>query len=268
MVFNVKIPSGPDEGRTFRVDGLCIVGRAPRCHAELSDPAVAWEHAALRDDSGRLFVRNLSAAGTKLNGRAVTAEARVVHGDEIELAVGTRLVVEESVGAKQSKSLVLPLVLILVLLCAVVGVAATQSLGTEPAPPRQVGFEDWQRTFNQIADRLDRWEARSEFPSEATVILRDAWRLEMASNAVAALDRYEALGSVLLTLQLPGEPERRTIAEAAGIEPETLNYMLREGIGYSGDPRRFETDEAFADALVWFARERAWSVRRKLENRR
>jgi predicted component of type VI protein secretion system len=85
MAFHVTVKGGPDDGVSFRVDGQAIVGRGPRCQVQLTDQAVSWEHAALQDQNGRLFVQNLAAAGIKVHGRSVAGEVRLVDGDEVEI---------------------------------------------------------------------------------------------------------------------------------------------------------------------------------------
>jgi len=268
MAFQVTVKGGPDDGKSFRVDGQCIIGRAPRCQIELSDPSIAWEHAALQDQAGRLFIQNLSAAGTKHKGRPVSGETRVVHGDEIEVTPTTTLLVEEKIGAKQGLQLTPPVLLAMVVLLGVIGIVAFEALRPVEPPAPPMTLEHWRTAYNRLSDRMDEWESRGEFPPEAAAIFRDAWRLELAYNDAAAMERYEALGSVILTLPLPGARlDRRTIAEAAAPGPRALEVVMdwATDTSMSMDPQ-WRTDEAFSDALTWFIRRRANATRLKLES--
>lgn len=267
MSFHVTVKGGPDDGRSFRVDGQSIVGRGPRCQIQLTDPSVAWEHAALQDQNGRLFLQNLSAAGIKQNGRSVSGELRLVDGDEIEVCATTSLRVEERIGAGRSLHLS-PLVIgALVVLVGALAIGAVLWLRPAPTPPPPVTLDSWKTAYERLEERLEQWETDGRFPPEALTIFRDAWRLEMAFNDEEALQRYDALAAVLLTLPMPGGSyDADSIAEAASFEPDALKVLMdwpEPVFALDADHR---TDEAMADGLVWFVRDRASKLRKKLRS--
>jgi serine phosphatase RsbU (regulator of sigma subunit)/pSer/pThr/pTyr-binding forkhead associated (FHA) protein len=63
------------------------IGRAADAELQLSGPDVSREHAVLLTDSDGYLLRDLSRAGTFVNGQPVR-ECRLVHGDEIECGRG------------------------------------------------------------------------------------------------------------------------------------------------------------------------------------
>jgi len=267
MAFNVKVQGGLDDGNIFRVDGQCIIGRAPRCQVLLSDPDVAWEHASLQDLAGRLFLQNLSAAGTRLKGHAVSAEARVMHGDEIEITPNCKLVVEERIGKNKDQSLSPPVLagLIIVLIAVLFGGYKFFQPKPQYIPPVQLSH--WVTAYNRLTVRMEEWTERGEFPAEALVLFRDAWRYEMAFNDAGAAQRWDDLRSVLLSIQAPGTGlERRSIAEQASPTQRALNVIMGwdQETNMSIDPQ-WRTDEAFADALTWFVRKRGMFTNNKVK---
>ena len=268
MSFQVKVQGGEDDGKSFRVEGQCVVGRAPGCAIRLTDAEVAWEHAALQDLAGRLFVQNLSASGVRLHGRTVTAEERLVHGDQVELTAGCQLLVEERVGGEgRGIRLTLPVLFGALIFFGVVLLGVAVALREEEPPPQPVTIEHWRTAYNKLVVRMEEWEARGEFPEEAIVLFRDAWRLEIAYNLRGAAERWDTLRSLILTLPVPGGgSDRRTIAESAGTTSRTLDVIMDWASDTSmSTDSRWRTDEAFADALSWFVQQRAQRAHEKLE---
>lgn len=268
MAFHVTVKGGADDGRSFRVDGQAIVGRGPRCQIQLTDQSVAWEHAALQDQNGRLFVQSLSAAGIKQRGRSLVGEARLVDGDELEVCATTTLSVEERIGSERS-GLVAPITVALAVL-AVVAVAIGALVMLRPkapaAPP--FGLANYRLAYTRLDERIAQWVAAGRFPVEAGTLFRDAWRLEMAYNEAGALERYEALSSALLTLEMPTiNSEANTIAEGASLRPDALHAVLDWPERVYEFNAELRSDEAMADALVWFARQRSEDLRNTLERR-
>ncbi len=85
MSFHVTVQGGEDDGKSFRVEGQCVIGRAPRCTIRLSAPEVAWEHAALQDLAtltNDLDQRRWAGDDAKLDGARVekVAEALMTEG--------------------------------------------------------------------------------------------------------------------------------------------------------------------------------------------
>ncbi len=268
MSFHVTVQGGEDDGKSFRIDGQCVVGRAPGCQIRLGAPHVAWEHAALQDLSGRLFLQNLSASGVRVKGRRVTAEERLVHGDQIELGEDCQLVVEERVGSGgRGIRLTMPLLFGALAVVATILFGVAQALREDEPPPPPMTIEHWRTAHQRLVVRMEDWEARGEFPEEAIVLFRDAWRLEIAYNDSAAVERWDTLRSLILTLPMPGGGlDTRTIAESAGTSSRALDVIMdwAPDTSMSMDPR-WRTDEAFADALSWFVQRRAQRAHEKQE---
>ncbi|MFT5284751.1 MAG: hypothetical protein ACI8TQ_000908 [Planctomycetota bacterium] len=265
MAFQITVQGGIDDGKTFRVDGQCIIGRAPRCQVLLSEPDIAWEHASLQDLSGRLFLQNLSASGTRINGKAISADTRLVSGDEFEITPNCTLVVEERIGKQSRLTLTPPIIGGIFVLIAVLMFGAYKALQTPPRsiPPKTLAH--WNTAVERLTARMVEWEQRGEFPEEGIKIFSDAWRFEMAYNDKVAAERWDILHSVLLTLKLPGSgSNRRSIAESASPNARALDVIMGwdQYTSMSVDPQ-WRTDEAFADALTWFVRKRGISTNEK-----
>ena len=268
MSFHVTVQGGEDDGRSFRIEGQCVVGRAPGCQARLTDPRVAWEHVALQDGGGRLFAQSLCAAGVRLQDRALTGEERVGHGALLELADGCALRIEERVGSGGRRvRLTLPLLVGAVLVLATIAFAVTGAVREGEPPPAPMTIDHWRTAHQRLVTRMEDWEARGAFPREAIAIFRDAWRLEVAQNLSAAAERWDTMRSLLLTLPMPFDGGgRRTIAEAAGTSAKALDVIMdwAPDTSLSMDPR-WSTDEAYCDALSWFVQKRAARAREKME---
>ncbi|MFT5289089.1 MAG: hypothetical protein ACI82F_001148 [Planctomycetota bacterium] len=268
MSFHLTIQGGEEDGTTFVIDGQCVIGRAPACQLRLSDPQVSWEHAALSDQDGKLFLQSLSAAGVQVADRKVTGEVRVGNGDEVDLPGGLKILIEERVGGNGRQLQVgWPVILGSIAICIVVFIAAANALREDerPLPPKTIGH--WRTAHQRLEVRLVEWEARGEFPEEAIALFRDAWRLEIALNPAAAAPRWDSLRSLILTLPMPGEGYGgRTIAESAGPTSRALDVIMdwAPDTSMSMDSR-WRTDDTFADALSWFAQKRAKRAHEKLE---
>jgi class 3 adenylate cyclase len=90
------IPTGDadwaDRPRYALKRGETTIGRSPNADVTVPDRSVSRLHAVLRWEGERLLVANRSETNaTLLNGVAVTAEATVRDGDELEVGLGVRL---------------------------------------------------------------------------------------------------------------------------------------------------------------------------------
>jgi phosphoserine phosphatase RsbU/P len=82
------IQSGPRTGKELSFDASVVIGRGPTSDIPLDDPSVSRRHALLRWVDGHCSVLDLASAnGTFVNGRRVSAPARLRDGDH--LSVGT-----------------------------------------------------------------------------------------------------------------------------------------------------------------------------------
>ncbi len=271
MAFYVTVTQGADEGKTFQVEpGECVIGRSPSSTIVLQDESVAWEHVMLREAEGRLTVQNLSAAGTRVKGRRVTAELKLASNDEIQLTEQCRVVVHQKAGSgarRLSKRARLLLVAIVGVIVLVAG--AAWLLQPDEPPRRQFSHDHWRHAFSRIEDRLERWTERHDFPEEALTVYRDAWRLEQALNPAAAAERWERMRAMLLTIPFRrGNGKEVRFAEMGGDDSKTLRVIAGYDTASSSTDFQWNTDDAYADALVWFVRNRAKYSRLRAEKER
>lgn len=77
----------PDNGETFELGAVSIIGRSPECQVLVADPRVSRRHAMVRRQDGGHYLFDLgSFNGTYLNGMRVTATRQLRGGDVITLA--------------------------------------------------------------------------------------------------------------------------------------------------------------------------------------
>jgi len=77
--------AGPDQARTFEVDGRAVMGRAPECEVVLHDRSISRRHAQLTWRDGRWTLEDLgSTNGVKQAGKRVE-KLTLADGDEFEL---------------------------------------------------------------------------------------------------------------------------------------------------------------------------------------
>ncbi|MHC4126955.1 MAG: FHA domain-containing protein [Planctomycetota bacterium] len=268
MAFYLTVTQGADEGKTFRVEpGECVIGRSPSSTIVLEDDSVAWEHVMLREDGGRLVLQNLSAIGSRVRGRRVTDEVKLASNDEIELTEQCRVVVHQRLGGRaRIISKRTGVLLGIGALVIVIGAVVAWQLKPAPPPPRRVTEAHWRQAYNRIEDRLEQWTARRVFPEEALTVYRDGWRLERAQNPAAAAAKWEQMRALLLTLPFPGaEDEDTRIVEMAKTNSKALRVIMGWDLESSSTDFQWNTDETYADALVWFVRRRAEYSRRRAE---
>ena len=271
MAFYVTVTQGADEGKTFQVEpGECIIGRSPSSTIVLQDESIAWEHVMLREVEGRLTVENLSAAGTKVKGRRVTAELKLASNDEIQLTEQCRVVVTQKAGSGPRRVSKRARLLLVVFVGLIVLIAGTVWWLQPAEPPRrQFTHDHWRHAFSRIEDRLERWTDRNDFPEEALTVYRDAWRLEQALNPAAASERWERMRAMLLTIPFTrGNGKEVRIAEMGGDDSRTLRVIAGYDTASSSTDFQWNTDDAYADALVWFVRNRAKYSRLRAEKER
>lgn len=84
----LKVLTGILSGKIVELDSEpVVVGRHPDCHIRVLDDTVSRRHAQISYRDGRFFVEDLgSRNGTYLNGRKVTASARLMHRDKVSIA--------------------------------------------------------------------------------------------------------------------------------------------------------------------------------------
>jgi pSer/pThr/pTyr-binding forkhead associated (FHA) protein len=271
MVFYLKVMGGADDGTSHRVEsGDVVIGRAPTAKIQLRDESVAWEHAVVRDAGARLVVNNLAAAGIKVRGKRVTEESRVAAGDEIVLSHKVKVIVESRTGAggtggssRTTLMLVLAVVLLLVGLGAVMLLTRDGGIFKPPMSERH-----WRQGYVRLAERAETWVDQNRFPKEAVVFFHDAWRLENANNLKAAAEKWRTLQNVLRSLPTPssnGGVSAIRFPENSQAEPTALGIVMGWDTWTGTSEINWDSDEAFADALMWFVRKRAETLQNKLK---
>ena len=272
MAFHLTVTSGPDEGKSARVDqGGCVVGRAPSSAMPMTDETVAWEHVLIRSEGDHLFAQNLSASGTRIKGRRIDGEVRLSSNEEVELSDSCRILVQQRLGAagvgSRARAVFLGLGA-LVLIIAAAGLYATTRPSEPELPP--ITEDHYQTAFVRLDARLEEWVLQGSFPAEALTLFRDAWRLELAFNPDEASAAWDQLRSLLRTMPVPGPfGDGETIAEAASPKATVLGVIMDwdPRTSMSTDPR-WTSDPAFADALAWFVRKRSEITHSQVEEGR
>lgn len=267
MAFYLTVTAGPDEGRSFRIEpGDYMIGRSPNCVIVLKDESVAWEHAKVREDGGKLFLQNLSSVGTRVRGQRVTDEIRLPANAEIQLTDTTRMIVEQRLaggGTSSGSQVILLIILLTMLVVGGVGfVLSHQGAAAErPMLPRH-----WRQAYFQIENQMRDWVRRDAFPPEAAGLFREAWRIDQAGKADPAAYNWEKLESVLMVTPNKFTADRKdTFASSASAGPTRLGIIM--GWDQKGASTDFSatTDEGYADALVWFVKKRADQMRAAVE---
>ncbi|MCX7009155.1 MAG: FHA domain-containing protein [Kiritimatiellaeota bacterium] len=100
MLFRLHILNGPLRGQQLTVSQEpMLVGRGDDCTLVIPDPEMALHHAVFEHREAGLFVRDLGAMGRVLVNRREQHDARIKHGDVVELAQ-TRLLVQAVVQSE------------------------------------------------------------------------------------------------------------------------------------------------------------------------
>lgn len=102
MFYRLIALNSDEAGQRWSVSSTpLVVGRDASCEVRLSDPEVAARHAEVWLDSDALRIRDLGSMNRILVNRHEVREARLKHGDTIEIGL-TRLMVEAQVQADVS----------------------------------------------------------------------------------------------------------------------------------------------------------------------
>jgi hypothetical protein len=262
----LSVISGVDDGKSCLIgQGEVLIGRSPTATMVLKDETVSWEHAVVLESEGKLIVRNLSALGTRVRGRRVTGDTKLSPNDEIELSPTCKLlVVSQDEVDKPTSPLTIALIAAVALLILGGAGIAMFLLNQDQSRP-MTGFH-WRQAYTRLNERVERWEAERLVPSEIGDLLRDGWRYEQIENFKGANERWLRLSSMLLTLRSrPITGDELTFAESTPPSKRALHILMGwDTSGRSGAPE-WNSDDAYADALVWFARQRAETTRKTLE---
>ena len=260
MAYLLSVRCGVDKDRTFRIEpGENVIGRSPSSQIVMHDESVAWEHALIGVDDGRLTIRNLSAHGIRHRGRHLSGEAVRHANDEIELSDRCTVVLRQRAGAHAAASVPKPVIALVVsaVFVIVAGMAVMIMGQSEPAR-RPVSSAHWRQAYHRLDERMTTWSDQGIFPAKAHAAFNEAWRLEQVRNPIEAARKWQELRSWLLATPLPGAgPGGPTIAESAGATPKSLQVVMGWDLHARSTDFTWNSDTTYADALVWFVRTRA-----------
>lgn len=264
MVYHLTVLTGADEGKSFRIEGESLIGRSPAARVVLKDETVAWEHAVVRDEGGKLVLQNLSAAGTKVKGRRVTDSVPLRNNDEIQLSDTVKLVVDQRLGGAGGLSGEVLLLLVLVLLGLGLG---AMFLFKGPDTVETVrGEHNWRQAYSHLDSRMEQWHEKGWFPSEGLKLFRLAWRIDQADNAYMAAQHWDTMRKALHSIQVEFETSNgaQTFSQIASPTTKSLDILMGFNRQAGATDFAATSDEVFADALVWFARIRGNIARSKI----
>jgi pSer/pThr/pTyr-binding forkhead associated (FHA) protein len=101
----LEITGGPDAGKKKRFKGVrMVIGRTPGVDLQLSDQSVSRRHIELVHSDGGTLLRDLgSGNGTRLNGKKITGDVMLNHGDEIQIGKTKIRFVDELSAFKKAR---------------------------------------------------------------------------------------------------------------------------------------------------------------------
>ncbi|MBL8746318.1 MAG: FHA domain-containing protein [Phycisphaerae bacterium] len=263
MGYFLTVIMGADEGRSHTIEGdQVVVGRSPSAQFVLADESVGWEHAVVARVDGKWTVNNLSAAGTRVRGKKITAPTRLAPQDEVELSPTCRLLFAEEQDASDRPS---PGVLIAVgaLLVLLIGVGAAYAVyAFSSTTNRPITPNHWRNAYVLLDSRLEQWTASGKMPPRALLLFRNAWRLEQVSDWVNSASNWEELNSLLLTQRESTiTDDNLTLSESASPTQKALHVLMGYDRTAHATDFEWDTNNSYADALVWFARKRSTITR-------
>ncbi|MFG0315828.1 MAG: FHA domain-containing protein [Planctomycetota bacterium JB042] len=253
MVYHLTVLSGTDEGKSFRIEGESLIGRSPAARVVLKDESVAWEHAVVREEGGKLVLQNLSAAGTKVKGRRVSDSVTLGNNDEIQLSDSVKLVVDQRLGGGGLSAEVM---LLVVLVLLGLGLGAMFLLKDPDQVETARGEHNWRQAYSHLDTRMDEWREKGWFPSEGLKLFRLAWRIDQADNAFLAAQHWDTMRKALHSIPIEFETSSgaKTFSQIASPGTKSLDILMGFNRQAGATDFAATSDEVFADALVWFAR--------------
>ncbi len=261
MAFHLTVAYGMEAGKTYEInDGeSCMVGRADSAQLQLDDEAVSWEHAVFHCEAGRLYVENLSALGTQLNGQKVSTRTRVNIGDRVELAPNAVVDVQGDDPSGSSATMLTVALVGFIIVVGGLGLAGTiayKAFFDKPAATGPIVTQgNWEQAFQRLDRRLTDWVSRGLYPSEDQEILRNAWRAERLKQPKPAHDDYTTIAARLMIQPAPGK-SGKSMTEVASPNNHPLGVIMGIHPNDSPDSDEWQGDDTYVSALVWFVRER------------
>jgi predicted component of type VI protein secretion system len=83
----IEDPSSDESPRSIQVEHLpSVVGRAPECDYQISNPLVSRQHCRLFEKDNKVWLCDLhSRNGTHVNGQRVTGDVPIRDGDRVDI---------------------------------------------------------------------------------------------------------------------------------------------------------------------------------------
>ena len=86
MGLRLVVLDGPDQGKSFELAGIVVLGRDPSVGIVLDDPEVSRRHVSMSTEDDRIEVKDLdSMNGTWIAGERIEAPSYVSEGDKVRV---------------------------------------------------------------------------------------------------------------------------------------------------------------------------------------
>jgi hypothetical protein len=130
--------------------------------------------------------------------------------------------------------------------------AATQVVAAAGTggPPSQ---DEWITAYAKINGRLALWERRGRISDDLTGRFKEAWEIEQIEGPTIAHEHWTSLWSSLISQPVPGS-SNALIGVEQDDQPTALFALM--GRGADANEPKWDSDESYANALVWFVRGR------------
>jgi pSer/pThr/pTyr-binding forkhead associated (FHA) protein len=237
----IRIIKGPEEGQRFECSGAeSVVGRSPRSQVRLASSTASYEHAVITRNGEDFYIENLSAAGTYVNEERISGKVRLRSRDQLRFGAETIARVESvpSGGTAGGRRRWLLIAFVTMLVIAV-GLMLFDPFST---PPQHINM----RAAYAKLEGFSHEEVQSRMlPTEAEVLLREAWRLEMSGDKSRANTLW-----LRLSVLLDGVEQRTGYQSAAQRDPHALERLASPPA--KGAPAGEPGNDEMGAALVQF----------------
>ena len=254
--YSLEVTSGPNTGEKIALDTLepFTFGSAPEANWVVPDPAAKPNHARLTMEQGSFWLENLSSSGTLVDGALVMERVPFAVGSTVTF--GKTVLRLRSSAEKQSTSLVLPLVALIVLLAgaAAVVIPALENQTIVRKLARAITRDDWHNIYEALDTQLALWDQRGCLPYNFHRYFRRAWFRDCSGDNKTALRMWQELQMQMATRQFPRlTPKGKTVGMVCSDDDENLYAIMRHPDGRVNDNSLVTSnDQYFLKILWWF----------------